>query len=497
MKQHPPLRITTYLFRFHFLPGIVGIAFVAAFALFAIYTTGQQQVKSDAERRSLFIAQSIEDPVQRVISAPKSDSSPVFREIHETIQVALADLPGFQYGIYADGKVLLASSPDVEAMILTELPPEVQAAQVKHTGYARRENSQGEEFVYTAVALQQDGRSFVVFQLGIPYASAMTPTYQWMFMVGVAAVLFTLVMWAAARRTTAYLSAPLVELNRAVHQLSQGDLQARAEQKGPLELIQLSESLNNVSTRLQTSLESMHTFVANASHELRTPLTGIKLQVGALRAGAVEEPELADRFLKQIDCEIDRLVKLVNDMLDLSQIEGNAPAAAAQAVNLTDLAYEVQAFWEVRAQQAGIDLTLQTQPGLPPVKGDACNLRRVFDNLLANAIKYTPTGGEVRIILRAGRAAGMVRMEVCDTGVGIAPEHLPNLFDRFYRVTQTSESSLVVESTSCCGEQSGSGLGLSIAKSIVVTHGGQIGVESSPGKGSTFWAELPVWNNQP
>lgn len=496
MKQHPPLRISTFLYRSHFFTGLFGIAIVAAVALFAIYTTGQQRVKSDAANRSLLIAQAIEDPVQQIISAPQPVSSPSLDIIHQTIQTSLADLPGCHYTVYAGGKILLTSSPGEEEIGSPVWPPEVQAAQVKLTTYDLRENSRGEDFIYTAVTLQQGGSLLGVFQLGIPYAAAMASTYQWMTLVGAATVLFGVVMWVAARHSTAYLSVPLVGLNQVSQQLSQGDLQARAEQKGPLELIQLAESLNSVSTRLKTSLESMHTFVANASHELRTPLTGMKLQVGALRAGAVEEPKLADRFLQQIDCEIDRLVNLVNDMLDLSQIEGTAPTAAAQAVNLIDLACEVHAFWEARSQQAGIDLTLQTEPGLPPVKGDACHFRRLFDNLLANAIKYTLADGEVRIILRAGQT-GMVRLEVRDTGVGIASEHLPHLFDRFYRVTQNPETSRGSESSPCSGERSGSGLGLSIAKSIVVTHGGQIGVESSPGKGSTFWAELPVWNIQP
>jgi signal transduction histidine kinase len=237
----------------------------------------------------------------------------------------------------------------------------------------------------------------------------------------------------------------------------------------------------------------MRTFVGNASHELRTPLTSVKLQVGALADGACEEPEVAQRFLRQIDSEIDRLVYMVNDMLDLSQIEGGGAPPEMKAVNLTDLSNEVLAFWEARSRQAGITLLLTTDSTLPVIRGDPYRLRQLLDNLLDNAIKYTPPGGQVEIFVQripgetGARQRETVRIEVRDTGVGIDPEHLPYIFDRFYRIEMGRKQPQLKAL-----RPMGSGLGLAIARSIVTSHGGQIGVESQSGRGTTFWVELPI-----
>jgi two-component system phosphate regulon sensor histidine kinase PhoR len=175
-------------------------------------------------------------------------------------------------------------------------------------------------------------------------------------------------------------------------------------------------------------------------------------------------------------------------MLDLSQIEGGGSAPKFEAVDMTDLAREVQAFWEARTRHVGLLLTISAEPDLPVVRGDAYQLRRLFDNLLDNAVKNTPTGGQIEIVLKrcpplsGKRLPDVVRMEVHDTGIGIATDHLAHIFDRFYRIDPRPG----------VGKPIGSGLGLAIARSIAVAHGGKIGVNSSPGSGSTFWVELPV-----
>jgi signal transduction histidine kinase len=254
----------------------------------------------------------------------------------------------------------------------------------------------------------------------------------------------------------------------------------------------------------------MRAFVANASHELRTPLTSMKLHTEALLEGACEEPEVARRFLHQIDNQIDHLAHTVNDMLDLSQIECCSPERGQQPVQLADLAAEVQAFWEARAIQAGLTLSLATESALPVVWGDPYRLRQLFDNLLDNSIKHTPPGGEVeiRLIRRTpspSTPGNAVRVEVFDNGRGIPQEHLPRIFDRFYRVEMARDTARDLSPQSGQATQagaepdsamlqpvSGSGLGLAIARSIVLAHGGVIGVNSQPGQGSLFWFELPT-----
>jgi two-component system phosphate regulon sensor histidine kinase PhoR len=236
--------------------------------------------------------------------------------------------------------------------------------------------------------------------------------------------------------------------------------------------------------QLQANLDEMRSFVANASHELRTPLTTVKLRVEALRNGALEEPAVTEQFLSEIESEVDRLSRMVDDLLDLSRIEAGMTPRQRNSLVLEVIAAEVIEMFTVRAQRAEVTLTYHEHPPLPPVLGNEDQIRRVFYNLLDNAIKYTLHGGKVDLILGLNESGSAVRILVKDTGFGIPAEHQVHIFERFYRVEATRPR---------FGPPQGSGLGLPIAKSIVETHGGRIGVESQTGEGSTFWVELPVF----
>jgi signal transduction histidine kinase len=152
-------------------------------------------------------------------------------------------------------------------------------------------------------------------------------------------------------------------------------------------------------------------------------------------------------------------------------------------LNLGTIAKEVYETFRIRASRVGVDLELDIEPGLPSVMGDEDQLRRVLYNLVENAIKYTPDEGRVELLLRPGPKNGNLRVLVRDTGPGIPPEHLSHVFERFYRAEAPKTRP---------GTARGSGLGLAIAKSIVEKHGGQIGVSSQIGDGTTFWADIPV-----
>jgi signal transduction histidine kinase len=238
-----------------------------------------------------------------------------------------------------------------------------------------------------------------------------------------------------------------------------------------------------MASRLQSNVNDLRAFVANASHELRTPLTVVKLRAESLQDGALEDPEVAGRFLEEIECEVDRLVLMVNDMLDLSRMEAGMDADQPVSLDLSTIASEVYETFEMRAEHADLTLECDIQPGLAPVLGNEDQLRRVLYNLLDNAIKYTPSGGKVILIMQPGPKENTVRIAVQDNGPGIASEHLPHIFERFYRVEKSPGSS---------GAVRGSGLGLAIAKSIVESHGGETGVTSQVNTGTTFWADLPA-----
>jgi two-component system phosphate regulon sensor histidine kinase PhoR len=220
-------------------------------------------------------------------------------------------------------------------------------------------------------------------------------------------------------------------------------------------------------------------FIANASHELRTPVTSVKVLLENLVEGAKDDPEVADEFLNDALREIDRMHELVNDLLDLAALE-----SGRNQLQLTQ--FEVQkvlkdAVETVAPQAKQRDVQLDPEWPGPDValEADLSRLRQVLVNLVANAVKFTPAGGSVKV--RAWRENGHVRFMVSDSGIGIPAKDLPHIFDRFYRVTK-GRSRL----------QGGSGLGLTIVKQAIDAHRGDISVESTEGQGTTFYFQLPL-----
>ena len=214
-------------------------------------------------------------------------------------------------------------------------------------------------------------------------------------------------------------------------------------------------------------------FVANASHELRTPLTSIRGFVEALEDGAVEEPEKAQRFLGKIRTHADRMAALVDDLLELSRLESGDRAPEWEETLPSEVAQDVMASFAGLATRKDISLRREDR-GAPAVRTDPERLRRVLENLVDNAVKYTPGGGRVAITTSAG-PDGSARIEVADNGPGIAPEHQARIFERFYRVDKARSREL-----------GGTGLGLSIVRHLAEGMGASVSVESEPGKGSRF-----------
>lgn len=227
-------------------------------------------------------------------------------------------------------------------------------------------------------------------------------------------------------------------------------------------------------------LEKMRSdFVANVSHELRTPLTSIKGFVETLLDGALEDPESSRRFLTIVATETDRMVNLVQDLLELSRLEGTDRAWHLVPLDLGGLARETADNYREIAQEADLSLHVEIGDYLPPIQGDATLLRQVIANLLDNAIKYTEPGGHVWLTLSGSDEA--LHLSVRDTGVGIPTKHLSRIFERFYRVDKGR-----------CRKMGGTGLGLAIVKHIVEKHHGKITVESEYGEGTCFTVTLPA-----
>ncbi|HSD30196.1 MAG TPA: ATP-binding protein [Vicinamibacteria bacterium] len=219
-------------------------------------------------------------------------------------------------------------------------------------------------------------------------------------------------------------------------------------------------------------------FVANASHELRTPLTSIRGFVEALEDGALSEPETAARFLGKIRTHADRMTTLVEDLLELSRLESGDREPEWEAVRPAGVAEGVTASFAALAARKGISLR-HVDRGAPGVHTDPERLRRILENLVDNAVKYTPEGGRVEVTTSAG-PDDSARVEVADDGPGIAAEHQARVFERFYRVDKARSREL-----------GGTGLGLSIVRHLAESVRASVSVESEPGKGSRFIVTLP------
>ncbi|MEZ4725792.1 MAG: ATP-binding protein [Caldilineaceae bacterium] len=231
-------------------------------------------------------------------------------------------------------------------------------------------------------------------------------------------------------------------------------------------------------TRLHQLQTVRQDFISNISHELRTPIASLRALVDTLSDGALDDPTAAHRFLRHMEVEVDALTQMVQELLDLARIESGKAALQLETVPASNLLR--RAADRLRAQAERAELALRLEPGkdLPAVHVDAGRVEQVLTNLIHNAIKFTPPGGTICLSATAADADTLT-VKVKDTGVGIAQDDLPRIFERFYKADRARSGG-------------GTGLGLAIAKHIVQAHGGRIWVESRLGQGSTFSFTLPI-----
>ena len=218
-------------------------------------------------------------------------------------------------------------------------------------------------------------------------------------------------------------------------------------------------------------------FVANVSHELRTPLAALKSVIETLHAGAVDDPATARDFLSRADAELDRLVQMVEELLQLSRIESGDIPLALQEVTIGEVLSTAVHRMKPQADKQGLRISVEASTRVPPVTADRVLLERAILNLLHNSVKFTPPGGSIDV--SACSSDGIVTVEVRDTGEGIDPADLPRVFERFYKADRARRAG-------------GTGLGLAIVKHTAEAHGGSVKAESEPGRGSTFSLSIPV-----
>ena len=304
---------------------------------------------------------------------------------------------------------------------------------------------------------EQQSRLALFFAVFIPIGTAVT----------------VLLSQLAIRRTLA----PIDAIRLQAEQISRTNLSDRIPETGTSrELMDLVQTFNAMLGRLEKAIVDLDSFAADAAHELRTPLATLRAEIETAIQGNPSSQEY-DEMLASFQVEVCRMSRVVTDLFTLAKLDMHQHALQKEALRLGPMLEESRETWQPMASLRNIQIELEA--GDAVVLGDSAALRRVFMNLVENAVKYNRDGGRVRLSLE--RRNGHVNVDVSDTGQGISAEHLPKLFRRFYRADQGRSR-----------ESGGAGLGLAICKSFVESHDGKITVTSTPGQGSTFRVELPV-----
>ena len=286
---------------------------------------------------------------------------------------------------------------------------------------------------------------------------------------GLAAVVITMAISSRILR-------PVERLTEAAQRMEKGDLTARVPVTSDDEIGQLAHAFNSMAGSLAQQEQLRRNMVTDVAHELRTPLTNLRGYLEAARDGLLT-PD--DALVCNLYEETMLLSRLVSDLQELAQAEAGQLKLLRQSAPLAGIVEQAVTILRPQANAKGIVLTVDLPPDLPLVDVDPERVGQVLRNLLNNAVAHTPQGGEITVAAQTSGAE--VSVSVHDTGTGIAPEHLPFVFDRFYRADKSRAR-----------QTGGSGLGLAIVKQLVIAHGGTITATSAPGQGSTFTFTLPV-----
>jgi heavy metal sensor kinase len=359
-------------------------------------------------------------------------------------------------------------------------PAQVSAAQSSSPRASTREEhlpGGGELLIYSLPFTARDGSRFLI-ESGAPY-DAIENTLRGLLLtltIGLPVMIAIAVgggYWIMRRALR-----PLDEIAGGAERITSRNLNERlpVANSGD-EVERLALALNRMIARLDESFQYIRRFTADASHELRTPLTVLR---GELEAMA-QQPRLNEEMRETVGSsleETERLTKIVESLLAISRLDAGEAQVERIGFDLAELAVTTSEQMRLLAEDKNIKLEVETE-GVALFEGDPARIKQVVVNLVDNAIKYTPEGGEVRVSVRAEN--GHVVLLVEDNGVGIPADALPHLFERFYRVDKARSR-----------QMGGAGLGLAIVKSIVAAHGGRVTVESMEGKGSQFRVELPL-----
>lgn len=376
------------------------------------------------------------------------------------------------------GIVLLDSTGTMQSIDSQAQPLIEQALQGEYA--SRVDENDSEPTMALAMPIMRENKLVGVVYLKQPLRDEMAVlrdlTSRWQLSTAAASLLAGVIGLLLSRAITR----PIHGLTDAAESVAQGKFDTHVPVKSRDELGRLSDTFNNMTARLRSARQMQTNFVANVSHELRTPLTAVKGMVETLRDGAIDDIEVRDRFLKTVENETNRLIRLVNDLLILSRADSEALNLRRKTVDLNKLVQTVVDRLTPQADVHELSLCIEEPRGATHVSGDADRIAQVLLNLLDNAIKYSQPGGEIHIHIRA-KSARWVQTTVSDSGIGIPADDIPRIGERFYRADKARARA-----------HGGSGLGLAIAQALVEAHGGELWIESEEGCGTEAHFTLPV-----
>jgi|SRR5579859_123573 len=377
-----------------------------------------------------------------------------------------------------NGKVLYESGDTRE--------PYIDASRVSHppltigSGFFRRESFDGvhQILVYALPHVSAAGTGYIV-ETGASLSPIIHVLHSLLLVL---LILTPLILIAAAMGGYLLMTRPLLPVVALTEQAERIGADNFSERLPVIstgdELERLSLSLNRMLTRLEEAITHIHRFSEDVSHELRTPLTILRGELEPLAQMQMSESQVTEAVGSALE-EIERMSKIVESLLAISRLDSGNAGIEKTCVDLRALACETAEQMRVLADEKGI--TVSCVEGLPvQVLGDALRLKQVVVNLLDNAIKYTPSGGWIKILASSKAQSGVLR--VIDSGIGIRADALPHIFERFYRADKARSRA-----------SGGTGLGLSIARAICSAHYGSVSAESVEGKGTTLTVELPLY----
>src|SRR5882762_2195403 len=448
----------------------------------ATYQDLDRRIQSEADLTAGILAESYH--ARGVLVEKDTAGRPV---LTPEVAAVLEVVPDYLLVTSRDGRLLFAS-PDARALTFAEFEqlnaiarPPTAVGGASHLPGRFRIDPNGPTMLYIVRAVPDAGDQFGAIFAGADTRSAELQIEQLLltiviaFFVGVVPAILV-GGWIAGRALE-----PVDRMITEVREITDGrSLHRRLVV--PMErdeLSRLAETLNQMMTRLERSFAALRRFTADASHELKTPLTVVRAGVER----AITRPDVPQETLAALEetlQEVNRMTELLESLLTLARADEGRAELHREPIDLRAIVSEAGETGDLLADHAGVAIEVRTPPAPLVLAVDRSRVRQLLLNLIENAVKYTPRGGNVSVQLAA--SDGEVRLTVADSGIGIAPGDLPHVFDRFWRADSARTRT---------GARPGAGLGLAISKWIVEAHGGAIEVQSRPGRGTTFTVTFP------